>query len=61
MRRRNPLPSMSDSQVLKAAARVLTIQAKEIGAGLAYQLMVDAACRLRSIARRVPLWTDRAR
>lgn len=58
--RRDPLPTMTDSQVLKVASRVLQIQAKE-NQGVAARLMLDAACRLRSIARRVPLWTDRAR
>lgn len=66
-RRRHPLPTMSDSQVLKTAARLLEGQARDIRLSSerwcrdeAYALLSAAACRLRHIARRVPLWTERA-
>ncbi len=63
-RRRNPLPTMSEGQVLKVAARLLEGQAKDIRASSepwcraeAVELLSAAASRLRHIARRVPLWT----
>ncbi len=48
-RRRNPLPDLSDGEVLRMAARLAAQSAKR-----------ELAARLHAIARRVPLWTGRA-
>lgn len=76
MRRRNgPLQTLSDSQVLRLAARHFERRAQELrdlglgggalqsstAAKLEYDVLSDTARRMRELARRVPLWTDMAR
>lgn len=50
---KNPLPDMTDSEILRLAARSVLLQGV---VRPTYRAAV--ATRLRQIARRVPLWTD---
>jgi hypothetical protein len=71
VRRRGPLQSLSDSQVLKLAARHFARRAQELrdlvrGGGtlqgsvaVEYDVLSATAQRLRQLARRAPLWTER--
>lgn len=74
-RRSGPLQTMTDAAVLRLAARHFDRQAQRLrdladvtrgGGGdmnardrVEYQVLTDSARRFRSLARRVPLWTDR--
>jgi hypothetical protein len=59
--RRGPLRELSDGEVLRLVASNLQTRARIAPAGERVErlVLVDAAGRLRSIARRVPLWTAR--
>lgn len=70
-RRNGPLKTLSDAEVLRLVARNLHRRARLLAwpssAGVTAivsverEVLLDGASRLRSMARRVPLWTDRPR
>ena len=55
---RSPLIQHTDSEVLRMAARHVDREASGMN-GVDRQVRRAMAARLRLIARRVPLWTDR--
>ena len=54
---KNPLPEMTDGEILRVAAMRYDLAAGA-GAVQARRFRRGVAARLRAIARRVPLWTD---
>lgn len=59
---KNPLPDLSDGEILKRVAYEYTRRApqkREQGHFVDAAACLAVAARLRMIARRVPLWTDR--
>lgn len=56
---KNTLPEYSDSEVLRLAAASHDARANRMDEQPDRALHRGIAARLRAIARRVPLWTDR--
>jgi len=56
---KNPLPEYTDSEILRLAAASANARANRAGEPPMRELHRGMAARLRAIARRVPLWTDR--
>ena len=57
-RMKNPLPGLTDGEVLRAAAVLYTQLAQVTGEPGAQRTRRAMAARLRMIARRVPRWPD---
>ena len=56
---KNPLPEYTDSEVLRMVAADLDRRANAAEDGSAARFNRVLAAKLRAIARRVPLWTNR--
>lgn len=55
---KNPLPDMTDAEILRKVAAIFDYQASK-HEGHARRARRALAARLYSLARRVPLWIDR--